>query len=164
MVANRQESGISLTRLSSVSTPDSGEPPARLPCPLQNEPAISRAAPALASAAPGARGASRSGGQNCDICVSRILLVPSSFSALPTLRSLAHPPGCHRGEDRETAVRNHNVWIWMVGNRIRQLGKKTYVCACVATALSRPSGSNELVKCSCMYSLKSTPLALRSDS
>lgn len=37
----------------------------------------------------------------------------------------------------------------------------THVCACVATALSRPSGSKELVRWSCMYSLKSTPLAER---
>lgn len=41
---------------------------------------------------------------------------------------------------------------------------KTHVCACVATALSRPSGSNALARWSCIYSLKSTPLALRSDS
>lgn len=48
-----------------------------------------------------------------------------------------------------------------------QRGKRrriTYVCACVAMALSKPSGSNDWVSCSCMYSLKSTPLAERSDS
>lgn len=43
-------------------------------------------------------------------------------------------------------------------------GRGTHVCACVTIALSRPRGSKDWCRCSCMYSLKSTPLADRSDS
>lgn len=41
----------------------------------------------------------------------------------------------------------------------RVLGNATYVCACLAVHLSRGSGSKVAANRSCMYSLRSTPLA-----